>query len=67
MNVKVQLVIIMVERRGDGAAETGPYGLELTLYLIFDPAQDRSNVTLQKLKLQSPLLRGLFQGPEVDF
>lgn len=63
MNVKVQLVIIMVERRRDGATEIGPYGLELTLYLNFDPAQARSNVTLLKLKLQAPLLCGPLPRP----
>lgn len=63
MNVKVQLAIIMVERGGDGATEMGPYGLELTLYLNFDPAQAGSNETLLKLPLQARLLCGPLPRP----
>lgn len=54
--MKVQLVIIVVEKRGDEAAGTGPYGLQLVLYLNFDSAQGGFNATLLRLRLQGPLI-----------
>lgn len=49
-----ELVVIMVERRGDQGAGKGPRGLELILCLNFDPAQGVSTATLLSLKLGFP-------------
>lgn len=54
--MNVPLVIIVVEKRGDEAAGTGPYGLQLVLYLNFDSAQGGFNATLLWLRLQGPLI-----------
>lgn len=54
--MKVQLVIIVVEKRGDVAAGMGPYGLQLMLYLNFDPTQGGFNAMLLELRLQGPLM-----------
>lgn len=54
--MKVQLVGLMVERRGAEAGGTGPCVLELILYLNFDPAQGGSTVRLLRLTLQGPMI-----------
>lgn len=54
--MKVQLVVTMEEKRRDQAVGMGPYGLELMLYLNFDPAQGGFQAMLLKLRLQGPLI-----------
>lgn len=66
--MKVQLVIIVVEKRGDEAAGTGPYGLQLVLYLNFDSAQGGFNADAAAAQASRSLnYMGPFQGFDADF